>query len=581
MLRAILRALTRPPCWLSARTLDLILERRLGPRGVLELRLDHRLRPLPALRALEDVAAHPSVRGLVLHIRDIHWGWAVLAEWREALARLRAAGLLVIATVEATGNGGYYLASAADRVLMAASGELGVVGVGAALSFFGPALEKLGVQFDVVAAGAYKSFGEQFTRSGPSPENREAMEALVETLHRELVRGIAEGRGLGPEVVQGLIDRAPLRADEALEAGLVDALGWDDSLDALLEELLGDEARRIGAGFAARLDRWARRLDALFDGAPAVAVLHLEGGVVMGDQPQSGRAAISARDVPPVLAQLAEQPEVKAVVLSIDSPGGSALASDIIWRSVELLKREKPVVASLSNVAASGGYYIAAGASEVVARPNTMTGSIGVVGGKLVLGRALEKLGVSTTVIARGRNVGVEGVWEPFDDRQRARFRERLRATYALFLRRVSAGRRRPVSAIAPHAEGRVWSGSDARDRGLVDHLGGLDYALRRARVLAGLRSGQDWRRLDIVIRPPGSRLMNLLRRATSEGRGAGLLSPRPERSSSLEILAGSPDQPLALFPAELDLGAGRSPLATVGFTALELLSRWRVLNKL
>lgn len=579
MLRAIVRALTLPPGWLTARMLDFIVDRRLGRRGMLELTLDHKLRPLPALRALEKAMAHPSVRGLIFHVRDIRWGWAALAEWREALARFRAAGHLVIATVEATGNGGYYLASAADRVLMAASGELGVVGVGAALSFFGPALEKLGVQFDVVAAGAYKSFGEQFTRSEPSPENREAMEALIEDLHHELVHGVAESRGLAVEDVQALIDRAPLRADEALEAGLVDALGWDDTLDTMLEELLGDEARRVRAGFVERMDHWARRLDNLFVSAPSVAVVHLEGGVVMGDQPQNGRAAISARDVPPVLTQLAEHPAVKAVVLSIDSPGGSALASDIIWRSVELLKRQKPVVASLSNVAASGGYYIAAGASEIVARPNTMTGSIGVVGGKLVLGRALEKVGVNTTVIARGRNVGVEGIWEPFDDQQRARFRQRLKSTYDLFLKRVSAGRRRPVSAIEPYAEGRVWSGTDALDNGLVDHLGGLEYALSRARMLAGLRAGQDWRRVDLVIRPPGSRLMNLLRRSIAEG--AWLREPSSATVSSLEILAHSPDQPLAIFPAELDLGTGHNPLGSVGFTVLDLLNRWRSIHKI
>ena len=301
MIQAILRALTRPPGWLLARSLDYIADRRLGRRGMLELYLTPKLRPLLALRALEQAASHPAARGVILHIRDFQWGWATLVEWREALGRIRAAGGLVVAVVEAPGNGGYYLASAADRVLMAPSGEVGIVGVGAAMSFFGPALEKVGVQFDVVAAGAYKSFGETFTRSEPSPENQEAMEALIDGLHTDFVAGIAESRALSEEKVQELIDRAPIQADEAVEVGLVDALGYDDKLDELLEELLGEEARRVPARSLVRMDRWTRSLDGMFAGNPSVAVVHLQGSVVMGDQPSNGRLQISAREVPAVL----------------------------------------------------------------------------------------------------------------------------------------------------------------------------------------------------------------------------------------------------------------------------------------
>jgi len=578
MIQAILRAVTRPPGWLLARSFDFIADRRLGRRGMLELYLTHKLRPLLALRALEQAAAHPSARGVILHIRDISWGWATLVEWREALGRIRAAGGLVVAVVEAPGNGGYYLASAADRVLMAPSGELGIVGVGAAMSFFGPALEKVGVQFDVVAAGAYKSFGEQFTRSEPSPENREAMEALIDGLHADFVAGLAESRGMSEAKIQELIDRAPIQADEAVEIGLVDALGYDDRLDELLEELLGEEARRVAARSIVRMDRWSRALDGMFADNPAVAVVHLQGSVVMGDQPSNGKLQISAREVPPVLKSLAEHPSVKAVVIAIDSPGGSALASDIIWRSVELLKREKPVVAALGNVAASGGYYIASGASEIISRPSTLTGSIGVVGGKLVLGQALEKLGVSTYVIARGKNVGVDGVWKPFNDEQRERFRARLKSTYDLFLKRVSAGRRKPVSAIAPVAEGRVWTGRDAELNGLVDHLGGLEHAMARARQMAGLRSAQQWQRLDVVVQAQGGRLQQLIRRAVTEGAG---IHYSEGRLSALEVLANNPDEALALMPMEIDLAVSRNPLARVGFTTLDLLNRWRALRGL
>ena len=266
------------------------------------------------------------------------------------------------------------------------------------------------------------------------------------------------------------------------------------------------------------------------------------------------------------------------MVIAIDSPGGSAMASDIIWRSVELLKREKPVVAALGNVAASGGYYIASGASEIIARPSTLTGSIGVVGGKLVLGPALGKLGVSTHVIARGKNVGVDSVWKPFDDEQRARFRARLKSTYDLFLRRVSAGRRKPVSAIEPVAEGRVWTGRDAESGGLVDHLGGLEHAMARARQMAGLRTAQEWRRLDVVVQPQGGRLQQFVRRMVSEGAG---IRYAEGPLSALEVLANHPDEAMALMPMEIDLGASRNPLAAVGFTTLDLINRWRALRGL
>ena len=554
MLRDILFALTRPVAWPLARGLDLLMTRRLGRRGMLELVLDHRTRPLIALRDLERVMEITNVRGLILNVRDIAWGWADLAEWREAMIRFRAAGHLVLATFESTGNGGYYLASAADRVLMVPGGELGLMGVGGAMTFFGPALKKLGLRFEVESAGAYKSFGETFTRGYASPENREAMEALIDDLHEELVRSIAESRRMEPEAVQALIDKAPLLAEEALEAGLVDKLGFfgagaGDAVEELLTELLGGDFNRVDAVALERTDRWTRRLDGFLSSDPRVAVLHLKGPVVMGEVNQGGRARISAREVPAVLNALAADPRVAAVVLAVDSPGGSALASDIIWRGISRLVQEKPVVASLGNVAASGGYYMAAAANEIVARPSTMTGSIGVVGGKLVIGPALARLGVHTEMVARGRNVGMESARRGFDPEQRARFRERLKHTYALFIKRVSTGRRRPAKAIEEVAQGRVWSGKAALEGELVDHLGGLAQAVERARSLATLRQGQPWRRVDVTIRPPGSRLMRLARRQM-----AGVSAAAPEGVAGM--LLSHPNQPMAMLPFDADLGA-------------------------
>ncbi|HJN75370.1 MAG TPA: signal peptide peptidase SppA [Myxococcota bacterium] len=561
MVKDLLRLVTRPLGFLLAQGLNAGAKARLGPAGVIDLRLDGNIKhPLLLLRNLEQAISAREVKGVVLQVSGIGWGWATLQEWHAGLLRVRGLGKLVVVFAPSPGNAGMYLATAADRIIVPPMGEVGVVGIGGRLRFIGPLLERLGLRFDVEAAGEYKSLGETFTREHPSAENREAISGLIDDLHEDLVGCLAKSRELDEGTVQALIDRAPLHPEEAKEAGLIDIVGYEDAVDRLLEELLGVDVRRVPYRGVEMLMRTARRVDDFLSPDPLVAVVHLEGGVSTASGP-SARPRISPTEVVPMLRAVRDHDKVDAVVLHIQSPGGSVLASDLIWHEVELLAKKKPVIASFGDVAASGGYYIAAPVHSIVARSGTMTGSIGVVGGKLVTGKGSAALGVFTEAIDRGRNVGLYQPDRPFDDHQRAKFRERLEQTYEGFVRRVSEGRGRTYDEVEAVARGRVWTGRRAKEVGLVDDLGGLEEAIRRARSKAGIAPGRPWRRIDVVVRPARSWLMEMIPGAAQVvvgTLGLGSLLKTVESAGALmefvDFLAAHPNEPLALMPVELDI---------------------------
>ena len=495
MLRLLLRLCTRPFGFglssLARGLLGLLLRRR----GVIEVKLGvggalgHRAR----ISELEALLTQPAVRGVVLRVGQLDWGWAQLQEWSQAISRVSDSGRFVLVAMETAGNRELFLAMAATHVVMVPLGEVAVVGPAVHLQFFGSLLERLGIDVELEAVGAYKSAGETVSAAHPSRESREALDDIVAGLHTRLVQAISEGRDLDPSRVEELIELAPLTADEALEAGLLDALGYEQEIDDLLADLLGGTANRVGAGLGMRLVSWASKCDAFLGDDPVIVVLHLDGPIASGGGGRRSGNQVESDVTVPILRGLAENPRVEAVVLSIDSPGGSALASDLIWREVELLNREKPVVASLGNVAASGGYYIAVGAAEIVAEPTTITGSIGVIGARLAPAAALARVGVHGETITQSASARAWSSPGTLPPRYRARLRARLEAVYDTFLQRVSAGRRLPLEAVKPLAQGRVWSAEVAAENGLVDVLGGLEVAIIRARSLAGALSTYSW----------------------------------------------------------------------------------------
>lgn len=521
----------------------------LAERGapMVRLRLDNRTE-LPAASDLRTLAEAPEVRGLWLTIEHVGGGWASLAAAHEALLHLRSCGKLVVVELERAGNAELLLASAADRVWLRPTLECWLVGVGASLRFAGNLLDRVGLAFDVEAAGAYKSFGESFTRAWPSPENREATTVLVRDLQDWFATALAKARRLDAGAVEAAFADAPFSAEEAVRRGLCDATLYPHEVEAAVDELCGrQEVRTIDFARWLRIDRARRRLSGWISGGPRVAVLHLVGPVVDGAGSR-GAEQIAATPVIEMLDALEEADSIAAVVLHIRSPGGSATASDLVWRAVRKLGEHKPVVAVLGDVAASGGYYIAVAASEIVAHPITMTGSIGVVGGKIVARPALERVGVHTELVLGAPQADFFSD-APFTDEQRARFRAGLERAYSTFVGRVATGRRRPAEALEPFARGRIWSGTRALEHGLVDALGSIEEGVIRAGRLASVPGA---RRVDVRLARPGARMRRLLRSFVE--------SSVPELSalrlpSSVRLLLESAGTPLYFWPWEVDAG--------------------------
>ncbi len=511
------------------------------------------------LRGVRNLAEDDFVEAVVFTIEAPPGGYAACQDLRAAIQKLKDAGKSTVACIEAPGNAGYWIASACDRVFCVPTGELNLLGVGVEMTFFGAALEQLGVRPDFEAAGAYKSFGEPFTRSFASPHNLEAMELLVGDLHRQLVADIAAARDLTPQTVQALLEKAPLAAEEAVVDGLVDQLLYADQLSAWLEEQHGSSANRIEFSKWQMRDTVQRRLDRLGQPSRAIAVLHLDGNIVMDDK--GPRTLIRARTVAPILKELREDDDVKAVVLHVNSPGGSALASDIIWREVDQLGREKPVVACFEDVAASGGYYLSAPARAIFARPGTLTGSIGVFGGKLVAAEALRKVGVNTQPVTAAPNANLFSASKRFTDAQRVRFRQMLQRFYDGFVDRVAKGRNTSEEVIEPHCRGRVWTGDLAKERNLVDQTGTLTDAIEHARELAGLKRFQ---RRDVSGQPKRNPLQQLIREAfqgavpqVAQMRVAQSLFDRVvglEAATQLEHLVEHEGQAMAVLPFSVDV---------------------------
>jgi len=540
----------------------------LGRSAVVELVVGgHRRREslserMRTLRVLDQVAADPRIRAVRVEIRSAGMGLAALQSLRQALAKARDAGKHVVVRMDAGDDRIMYLASVAHEIWMPPGSELYLTGIAAPMMFFGPALQRLGLTMEVETAGIYKSFGEPYYRGFPTRENREATQIMLEDLHGHILQTIAAGRGLDAPVVEEAMATGPISADQAHALGLIDHVGYPDELDTAMEQALGGTPRvrsleRYRKG--RRLLDWLGRLGRF---APRVALVYLQGPVVeRAERVGRARRMIASDEVVPILDALRENSRIQGVILVVESPGGSALASDLIARAVERLDAEKPVVAAMESVAASGGYYISAPAREIVARSTTLTGSIGVIGGKVVVGGALDDVGVHTEILGPGADAGTGGPFRPMTTDQRRRFKESLRRVYDRFIDVVATGRDRTDEEILAVAEGRVWTGRQAVEQHLVDHLGGLPAALERVRELADLGDGEI-RRVERRFDPPRfSMLSMVLGRGSSQmpdpvSLALGALGPA---CHVVETLRTSPLKALAMEPIPWDPHAWES----------------------
>jgi len=466
----------------------------------------------PSLRAVVDsldrAASDPRISAVVVRVSALpESGWATVQELRDGITRFKRSGKPAYAHLEAVGNKEYYLATACTRIYAVPTALLDVTGLSAEVTFLRGTLDKLGVQAQFEGVGKYKNAPNQYTERGFTEPHREQMESLVDVLYGEYVAAIAQSRGKTADEVRALVDDGPYDGRGAAKAGLVDELLYADQVHERLHR-----ADRVTPG---RYTRSSRGFG--LDGRPRIALVYAVGEIVSGESHGSalGGTFAGSDTVGHALRDAGEDDDMRAILLRVDSPGGSGTASDVIWREVQKARKSKPVIVSMGDLAASGGYYIAMGSDGIVAQPGTITGSIGVFGGKFSLRGLYEKVGLSKEIITRGQHADLFTEYRPWTDDERAKIRDLMTAFYREFVTKAAEGRHKSYQQVDEVAQGRVWTGREALEHGLVDRLGGLDVALSLAKERAGIGKDQEVR---LVVVPERKGLLETLLERQEEG---------------------------------------------------------------
>ena len=476
--------------------------------------------------------------------------WGKVQEIRNAVLDFKESGKPIVAYLEYGSGQQYYLATAADEIFMTPTSSLDLIGVASYDLFLRGALDKAGVHPDMLHAGDFKTASNLYTETTYTAEHREMSESLNRDLYDQLVSGIAEGRSLSEADVRRSIDEGPFLPDEAVAKGLIDGLLYEDQLG---ERLPLSDGARYDLSFAEyqQLDATSLGLNS----GPQIAVIYAVGTINLGASGIDvvGSEVVGSEGMVRAIRAARDDQSIRAIVVRIDSPGGAAIAADIIWRELDLARQEKPVIASMSDVAASGGYYIAAPADAVVAQPGTITGSIGVVAGKLAYGDTLEKFGVNVGTVTDGEMAGMNSPFAPYSDETRARVQEQIDAVYETFLKRVSDGRGMLIDDVHAIAQGRVWTGRQAKALGLVDELGGMREAVAVAKERAGIDADQE---VTLVPYPRPRSFFELLNTEFSVRSmlSSWLVSPadRLRAAATLPMRLFRPGEPLAIMPLPL-----------------------------
>jgi protease-4 len=468
--------------------------------------------------------------------------WAKVQELRDAVTDFRKSGKRVVAFLEYGGDREYYLASAADKIYLLPSSPLDLSGVASYEVFLRGAFDKAGAYPDILHIGDYKSAANQLTEKGFTPAHREMTESLNRDVYQQLVRGIAEARKKSEQEVRALLDQGPFVPDEALRVGLVDDLAYEDEL--------GDREPTLGEDMMDRVEgrNYLRITPASVGFRPRsrIALVYAVGTIASGKStfdPLNG-TILGSETLIEQIRDAREDSSVKAIVLRVDSPGGSALASDVIWRELMITRdadNARPLIVSMSDLAASGGYYIAMAGDSIVAQPGTLTGSIGVVGGKVAIGGALNKIGVNNDAVLSGPNAGINSPFTPYTPAQRMKAMEVMQNIYDDFVEKAAESRKTTPEELDAVAQGRVWTGQQAREKGLVDALGGLDTAIAIAKERAKIPKDED---VELVVFSGRRTLYEAL--SEQLGGGASLFSLLGSRSDVRAI--GAATAPMRLF---------------------------------
>ncbi len=469
------------------------------------------------LDALKKGEKDERVKGLFANLSHVPLSPAHIQELRDAVVSFRKSGKKAVAFADSFGelapaNGAYYLATAFDEIYMQPSGDVGLYGIAIESAFARELFDKVGIQPQFEKRHEYKSAPETFTETTHSPASREMEEALIRSIVGQIARGVAEGRKLEPEKVRALIDAAPFVGQAAVEAGLVDGLLYRDEVLEKQKQVWGD-AHRLFA------QRYLQRAGRPYDDGEVIALVYGVGPVERGRgeaSPLSDEGSMGSETVAAAIRKAAEDEAVKAIVFRVDSPGGSYVASDTIRREVQRAREKgKPVVVSMGSLAASGGYFVSMDAAKIVAQPATLTGSIGVFGGKFVTEGLWKKLGVNFEILKEGQNADFLSSDRPFSPEQREKLNGWLDRVYADFTQKAAKGRNMPLEKLEILAKGRVWTGEDAHRHGLVDALGGYEKALELAKEAAKIPADA---RVELRVYPRPKELGEALAEALGGG---------------------------------------------------------------
>ena len=452
------------------------------------------------------------IKAVLIDVNMSGVGWGKAEEIRDAITDFRSSGKQVYAYVEFGLNKEYYIATAADKIIVPPPGELFINGLAADVMFFRGSLDKLGIYPDIYQIGKYKSAGDMFTQKQMTDAHRQYVNELLDDLFGRYKNAIAQARHKTPEEVNALIDNAPYNAQQAKDAGLIDEAMYRDEVETMLKKQLGQKESDPLVAVRSNEYRDVSPESLGLNKGERIAVIYATGEIGSGSSQNSpnGDQSIGSDTLAKALNDAAADKTIKAIVLRVDSPGGSGLASDIIWRAVETANQKKPVVVSMSDVAASGGYYISASAAKIIAQPSTITGSIGVVAGKPVMRGFYDWLGISNEYVLRGKTAGMFRETEKFSDEERAKFEDWIKTTYYRdFVPKVAKGRGKDAGYIDSVGQGRVWTGAQAKDKGLVDEFGGLDRAIDVAKQLAKIPADKGVER--VILPYPTTFLQQLL----------------------------------------------------------------------
>jgi protease-4 len=510
------------------------------------------LESAPTLRSVTDMLRHAKtdnrIKSVIIKPSGDAALWGKVQELRDAVIDFRRSGKPIAAYLEYGGQQEFYLATACDKVFLMPSASLDLTGIASYELFMRGMLDKIGAYPDGMHIGEYKTALNEFTEKTYTPAHREMAVSLNTDLYQQLVRGIAEGRHKSEADVRSLIDHGPFLSEDALKAGLIDDVAYEDELD---------DKVKLGAAKPTYVDmNDYRQTNAPFGhGSQKIAVIYATGLIASGKSTYdtTGSQVTGSDTIIEYLRKARADQSTKAIILRIDSPGGSAIASDIIWREVMLTKQQKPLIASMSDVAASGGYYIAMPANVIVAEPSTLTGSIGVVLTKFVIDGTLKKLGLNMEGVSQGKYADLYSPVRPFSPEEKQRVFESMQATYNTFVEKAAQGRNTTPEKIDAVGQGRVWTGLQAKQIGLVDELGGLDRALSIAKQRARIPQDQD---VELVVYPPKKSFYDIFKspfgtsdRAATLAAMLGLSNPRVLQQLAAPLQIFRRGEPLALMP--------------------------------